>query len=113
MNPEVINIQTEKLPSEITLADYTESGINQLTSLPRQNFTILNSSPTTLAGIPAHTITHTFTEDGIDQKLVQIWTLDNSTDTAYIITYGSHVHEFDDGLSALEQITNSFTLQVT
>ncbi|MGB7883806.1 MAG: PsbP-related protein [Nitrososphaeraceae archaeon] len=113
MNPEVINIQTEKLPSEMTLADYTESGINQLTSLPRQNFTILNSSPTTLAGIPAHTITHTFTEGGIDQKLMQIWTLDNSTDTAYIITYGSRVDEFDDGLSALEQVTNSFTLQVT
>jgi integrase len=54
MTPEVISIQTERLPPGITLAEYTESGINQLTSLPRQNFSIIDSSPTTLAGLPAH-----------------------------------------------------------
>lgn len=111
MAPEVISIQTERLPPGITLAEYTESGINQLTSLPRQNFSIIDSSPTTLAGLPAHTVTHTFTEDGINSELMQIWAVDNSTDTAYVITYGSIVEEFNDGLPALRAMTDSFQVE--
>jgi hypothetical protein len=47
--PEVINIQTESLPLGTTLSEYTQSGISQLSSLPRQDFSIVDSSPTTLA----------------------------------------------------------------
>lgn len=111
MSPEIINIQTEMLPDNITLADYTESGINQLVLLQGQNFRILDSSPTTLAGLPAHTVTHTFTEDGIDKQLMQIWTVDNETNKAYVITYGSTVDEFNDGLSALRAVEGSFSLE--
>jgi hypothetical protein len=108
---EVINIQTESLPPGTTLSEYTQSGINQLTSLPRQNFSIIDSSFTTLAGLPAHTVTHTFNEDGINKQLVQIWAVDNSTDTSYVITYGTTVEEFNDGLPVLQSITDTFQLQ--
>ena len=111
LSPEIINIQTEKLPDNITLADYTESGINQLTLLQKQNFRILDSSPTTLAGLPAHTVTHTFTEDEIDKQLMQIWAVDSETNTAYVVTYGSTVDEFNDGLPALNTIKDSFSLE--
>lgn len=111
LSPEIINIQTEKLPDNITLAEYTESGINQLTSLQSQNFRILDSSPTTLAGLPAHTVTHTFTEDEIDKQLMQIWAVDSETNTAYIVTYGSTVDEFNDGLPALDTVRDSFSLE--
>ena len=111
LSPEIINIQTEKLPDNITLADYTESGINQLTLLQNQNFRILDSSPTTLAGLPAHTVTHTFTEDEIDKQLMQIWAVDSETNTAYVVTYGSTVDEFNDGLPALNTIKDSFSLE--
>ena len=111
LSPEIINIQTEKLPDNITLAEYTESGINQLTLLQNQNFRILDSSPTTLAGLPAHALTHTFTEDEIDKQLMQIWAVDSETNTAYVVTYGSTVDEFNDGLPALDTIKDSFSLE--
>jgi hypothetical protein len=108
MTSEVINIQTERLPGDITLAEYTDSGINQLTSLQHQNFRISDSSPTMLAGLPAHNLTHSFTEDGINKEIRQIWAIDTSTDTAYVITYGSTVNEFNEGLPALQTIIDSF-----
>lgn len=111
ISPEIINIQTEKLPDGITLAEYTESGINQLALLQNQNFRIIDSSPTILAGLPAHTVTHSFTEGGINKQLVQIWAIDNDTNTAYVITYGSTVDEFNDGLPTLRAIEDSFSLK--
>jgi hypothetical protein len=59
----------------------------------------------------AHIVTHTFTEDGINSELMQIWAIDNSTDSAYVITYGSTVEEFNDGLPALRAMTDSFQVE--
>src|SRR5918996_1403811 len=53
--PEVITITTEVLPtSDFSLDSYNEAALGQVESL--QDFKLLNSSSTTLGGLPAHSI---------------------------------------------------------
>lgn len=106
--PEVINVITEVLPSSnFSLDSYTEAAFGQVESF--ENFQLLNSSSTTLGGLPAHMIVYTFTDEQTPLQNLQAWTVKDGM--AYVITYGGVPEEFDSSLPALQSVLDSFRLQ--
>lgn len=107
--PEVMSIDTEVLPtSDFSLERYTEAALGQVE--PFQDFKLLNSSSTTLAGLPAHMIIYSFTDESqTPLQNLQAWTVKD--EMAYVITYGGIPEEFDSSLSALQSVMDSFSLE--
>ena len=106
--PEVINVVTEVLPSsDFSLDSYTDAAMGQVESF--ENFQLLNSSSTTLGGLPAHMIVYTFTDEQTPLQNLQAWTVKDGM--AYVVTYGGVPEEFDSSLPALQNVLDSFSLQ--
>jgi hypothetical protein len=107
-SPEVISVTTEVLPtSDFSLDRYSEAAIGQVESF--QDFKLLNSSSTMLAGLPAHMILYTFTDENqTPLQNLQAWTIKDGI--AYVITYGGVPEEFEDSLPALQSVMDSFSL---
>ena len=107
--PEAISITTELLPtSNYTLDRYTEAGLGQVESF--QDFKLLNSSSTLLAGLPAHMIVYSFTDENLTPlQNLQVWTVKDGM--AYIITYGGTPEEFESSLPVLNGLMDSFRLE--
>jgi hypothetical protein len=107
--PEVISITTEVLPtSDFNLDRYTEAALGQVEVF--RDFRLLNSSSTTLGGLPAHLIVYTFTDESqTPLQNLQVWTVKDGT--AYVITYGGTPEEFDSSLPAFQRIIDSFSLE--
>jgi hypothetical protein len=106
--PEVISITTEVLPtSDFSLDSYTEAALGQVESF--QDFRLLNSSSTTLAGLPAHMIVYSFTDESqTPLENLQVWTIKDGM--AYIITYGGTPEEFDSSLPVFQSVMDSFRI---
>ena len=106
--PEAINVVTEVLPSsDFSLDSYTDAAMGQVESF--ENFQLLNSSSTTLGGLPAHMIVYTFTDELTPLQNLQAWTVKDGI--AYVITYGGVPEEFESSLPALQSVLESFSLQ--
>jgi hypothetical protein len=107
--PEVISITTEVLPtSDFNLERYTEAALGQVDVF--QDFRLLNSSSTTLGGLPAHLIVYTFTDESqTPLQNLQVWTVKDGT--AYVITYGGTPEEFDSSLPTFQSVVDSFSLE--
>jgi hypothetical protein len=106
--PEVINVVTEVLPSsDFSLDSYTDAAMGQVESF--ENFQLLNSSSTTLGGLPAHMIVYTFTDELTPLQNLQAWTVKDGI--AYVITYGGVPEEFESSLPAFQSVMDSFSLQ--
>ena len=107
--PEVISVITEVLPtSDFSLNTYSEAALSQVKSF--QDFKLLNSSSTTLAGLPAHMIVYSYTEEGqTPWQNLQVWTIKDGI--AYIITYGGTPEEFESSLPVLQSVMDSFRLE--
>jgi hypothetical protein len=105
--PEVINVVTEVLPSSnFSLDSYTDAAMGQVESF--ENFQLLNSTSTTLGGLPAHMIVYTFTDDQTPLQNLQAWTVKDGM--AYVLTYGGVPEEFESSLPALQSVLDSFRL---
>jgi hypothetical protein len=106
--PEVINVVTEVLPSsDFSLDSYTDAAMGQVESF--ENFQLLNSSSTTLGGLPAHMIVYTFSDGQTPLQNLQAWTVKDGM--AYVITYGGVPEEFDSSLPSMQSVLDSFGLQ--
>src|SRR5918996_1498056 len=106
--PEIISVITEVLPSSnFSLNSYTEAAIDQVQSF--DNFQLLNSSSTTIGGLPGHMIVYTFTDGQTPLQNLQAWTVKDGI--AYIITYGGGPEEFDSSLPSIQSILDSFRLE--
>jgi hypothetical protein len=107
--PEVISITTEVLPtSDYNLERYTEAALGQVEVF--QDFRLLNSSSTTLGGLPANLIVYTFTDESqTPLQNLQVWAVKDGM--AYVITYGGTPEEFDSSLPAFKSIIDSFSLE--
>jgi hypothetical protein len=107
--PEAISITTELLPtSNYSLDRYTEAGLGQVESF--QDFKLLNSSSTLLAGLPAHVIVYSFTDENLTPlQNLQAWTVKDGM--AYVITYGGTPEEFESSLPVLNGVMDSFRLE--
>jgi hypothetical protein len=107
-SPEIINVVTEVLPSsDFNLDSYTNAAMGQVESF--ENFQLLNSSSTTLGGLPAHMIVYTFTDEQTPLQNLQAWTVKDGL--AYVITYGGVPEEFDSSLPSMQSVLDSFSLQ--
>jgi hypothetical protein len=108
-SPEVISITTEVLPtSDFSLDRYSEAVLGQVELL--QGFKLLNSSSTTLAGLPAHKVVYTFTDENqTPLQNLQAWTIKDGI--AYLVTYTGTPEEFDSSLSALQSVLDTFRLE--
>ena len=85
------------LPSRMTLQDYTKSTLNSYRN-QSDTIKILESSPTTLGGQPAHRIVYTDdTVKGNKLKNIQVWTVINNS-KAYVVTFTSEESKFADYL---------------
>jgi hypothetical protein len=106
--PEVISITTEVLPtSNYSLDSYTEAALGQVESF--KGFRLLNSSSTTLAGLPAHMIVYSFTDESqTPLENLQVWTIKDGM--AYVITYGGTPEEFDSSLPTFQSVMDSFRI---
>jgi hypothetical protein len=106
--PEVISVVTEVLPSsDFSLDSYTDAAMGQVESF--ESFQLLNSSSTTLGGLPAHMIVYTFTDELTPLQNLQAWTVRDGM--AYVLTYGGVPEEFESSLPALQSVMDSFSLQ--
>jgi hypothetical protein len=107
--PEVISINTEVLPSsDFSLDRYSEAALGQMERI--RDFKLLNSSSTTLAGLPAHKVVYTFTgESQTPLQNLHVWTVKDGI--AYIVTYNATPEEFDSSLPALQSVLDTFRLE--
>jgi hypothetical protein len=107
-SPEGISITTEVLPTYYSLERYSEAGLGQVESF--QDFKLLNSSSTLLAGLPAHMIVYSFTDENLTPlQNLQAWTVKDGM--AYVITYGGTSEEFESSLPVLNGVMDSFRLE--
>ena len=93
--------------SDFSLDSYTDAARGQVESF--ENFQLINSSSTTLGGLPAHMIVYTFTDEQTPLQNLQAWTVKDGM--AYVLTYGGVPEEFESSLPALQSVLESFSLQ--
>jgi hypothetical protein len=72
-----------------------------------QDFKLLNSSSTTLAGLPAHMIVFSFTESqNTTLQNLATWTIKDGM--VYKVTYIATPEEFHSSLPALQSVLDTF-----
>jgi hypothetical protein len=105
--PELITIDTEVLPTlDFSLDTYTNLTLRQAQE-SLQDFKLLNSSSTTLAGLPAHMIVYSFTpSQNTTLQNLATWTIKDGM--VYIITYIATPEEFESSLPALRSVLDTF-----
>jgi len=105
--PELITIDTEVLPTlDFSLDTYTNLSLRQAQE-SLQDFKLLNSSSTTLAGLPAHMIVFSFTESqNTTLQNLATWTIKDGM--VYKVTYIATPEEFHSSLPALQNVLDTF-----
>jgi hypothetical protein len=105
--PELITIDTEVLPTlDFSLDTYTNLSLRQAQE-SLQDFKLLNSSSTTLAGLPAHMIVYSFTpSQNTTLQNLATWTIKDGM--VYIISYIATPEEFESSLTALRSVLDTF-----
>ena len=104
--PELITIDTEVLPTlDFSLDTYTNLSLRQAQE-SLQDFKLLNSSSTTLAGLPAHMIVFSFTESqNTTLQNLATWTIKDGM--VYKVTYIATPEEFESSLPALQSVLDA------
>jgi serine/threonine-protein kinase len=105
--PESIAVTTEPNISNLTLQEYSDSSLSILES-QFPNFTLIESSNSTLSGYPAYQILYTYTFEDVDLKNLQIWTI--ADDMVYVLTYGGTTKEFDNSFPVIQNMVDSFEI---
>jgi hypothetical protein len=105
--PELITIDTEVLPTlDFSLDTYTNLSLRQAQE-SLQDFKLLNSSSTTLAGLPAHMIVISFTDiHNTTLQSLATWAIKNGM--VYKVTYIATPEEFHSSLPALQSVLDTF-----
>ncbi len=106
--PESISITTEIIPTNLTLGEYSNSALRLLEE-QFPDFTLLELVNSTLSGFPAQQIVYTYTQDGTELKLMQIWAVADGT--VYALTYGGIPAEFNDALPDFQSMVDSFEIK--
>jgi serine/threonine-protein kinase len=101
------NINIISFDLAMTLDQYTAYAENQI----KQSITdarIIESSPTTLAGLPAHKLVFTGRQGQNNLKWMQVWTIKNNK--VYLLTYTAEEGNYNAYLPTAQEIMASFTL---
>ena len=98
----------ESVVENISLAEFTISTIYSLEE--SSDINIANSCSTTLAGIPAYTVTYFFSKPVIpvDLLVTQIWTVKDNK--LYYIVFTAQSDKFDDYEPIIQRMINSLEI---
>jgi serine/threonine-protein kinase len=106
---ETVNIALENLPPEenILLDAYSTLQISILTQ-SATDFDLKESTPTILAGIPAHKIVYSETLQQLPITVMQVWAIKDNK--AYILTYTAEAAKYSTYLPVVQKMFDSFEL---
>lgn len=90
-----------------SLEQYTANSLKAFGNLT--NAKIEQTGKDTLAGIPATQIVFTTSQQGVNQKKMQVFTVINNN-TAYVVTFAAEASEYDDVLPDFEKMLNSIKI---
>ena len=103
---ENLNVQVENHSANQTLATLTKDITSEAQS--NDNFTQIEATNTTLAGLPGYKIVYTATVNGDQLKALQTWAVKDSK--AYVITYKAAPSNYDTYASTAQQMIDSFQI---
>lgn len=104
---ENLNIIVQPLPASTTLNVVTEETINQVKQLI-QNATIIETTDTTLAGVPAYKLVYSGKMRDYTLKWMQIWAVKNNI--MYSITYTAEIDSYSYYLDVIQKMIDSFEI---
>jgi hypothetical protein len=93
----------------MAMDQYTQTAIEQVLAVFKQNVQIIESSPTVLAGRPAHKFLYIGSGSGTEIKILHVWTTANNQ--AYQFTYAAIPYKFDKYWPQAKKMLNSFKIQ--
>lgn len=73
------------------------------------DYVLVSSQSATLAGLPAHRVIYTGSQNGMPLQWLQVWTVTGGQ--AYILTYTADPAEFQTYLADADALISSFTLK--
>jgi hypothetical protein len=105
---EIVSVALEPFDN-VSMAEWIRNTTNFLNTTSN-DFMLSASSPTTLAGFPAHMLEYTYSDPsfGITRTMVISTIPDNQN--VYSITYFAKPAEFDNSLPIVQKMINSFQL---
>jgi hypothetical protein len=96
------------LEDTISLEEYTQNSLNAFRSMS-DSISILESSPSTLSGLPAHEIIYLSGLQNLNLKKMQTFTIVNDN-TAYVVTFGAEESQFNKYLPMIMKMANSLSI---
>ncbi len=104
-----ITIEVIELQQPMTLSEYTTTSVAQIVEF-LSGAKIINSSPVTLGGQPAHQVLYTGQDEDqqVTIKALQIWAI--YTDHVYVLTYITNEAIYDRFWDDFQLVLESFTL---
>jgi hypothetical protein len=104
-NPASVHISHEFLTTKMSLEKYTSKSIAELrNALP--NFKLISNSQDVLFGNDATKLVYTITQDKINLKVLQIFSVFG--DTVYVVTFISNYETYATDLQIAQRMINSF-----
>lgn len=100
-----VNIIAYQVPQGVSLPDHVANEIVDMQTFYR-DFQMLDSSDTTLGGLPAHRLIYVFSKDGKSYKKLQIHVLKGPQ--GYTLGYLQDVKNFDRYMRQVEKMIKSF-----
>lgn len=106
--PAELTIEVEHFKQPTSLAQYTNSKVNDITQY-LTNARIDDSRTTTLAHLPAHEVIYSGKQEQYNLKRKAVWLLKNNK--AYILTYTAQESQYDDYLNTAQDMINSLEIR--
>ena len=100
-----VNIIVQGLPSPMTLDEYVNQSISQITQFMAGS-EIISLKDAVLGGEPAKELTYTASQSGYDLELMQVYAIKGKE--AYILTYTADKGRFSSDLPDVKRMLNSF-----
>jgi serine/threonine-protein kinase len=102
-----VTIKVEKLQKPLSLAEYSQSSIEEIKKFFPQ-VTILNQKNNTLANLPAYELTYQGVADGVAVQKMEMGIV--RTDKAYVVIYGAEIGEYENFESTAQEMMQCFDL---
>lgn len=104
---ESVNVVVQNITDNpMNLKDYSEQAIKQMEVVFEENFIVLESGPTFIAGRPAYKLIFIGKGSDTELKYMSVWTLEGLT--AYQITYTALASQYDRYIGEMKRMVNSF-----
>ena len=105
---ENVNVTFQDLDKPITLPQFSQTAMRQLTGTFKEKVKVLESGPTRLAGRPAYRFSYLITATDPPRKFLHIWVIAGTR--AYIFTYNGTEKDFDVFMGEVKAMIKSFTV---